>query len=122
MAKIGRLTALKVTRATAPGMYADGGGLYLQVTINARDGEAAKSWIYRYMLHGRAREMGLGSLSAISLQEARTRSADCRKQRHDGIDPIEARRIAREQAVLDAGKAITFKEATSKYIGGHRAG
>jgi hypothetical protein len=66
--------------------------------------------------------MGLGSLSAISLQEARTRSADCCKRRHDGIDPIEARRIAREQAVLGSGKAITFKEATNKYIGGHRAG
>jgi hypothetical protein len=54
MAKIGRLTALKVARARAPGMYADGGGLYLQVTVNARDGEPAKSWIYRYMLRGRA--------------------------------------------------------------------
>ena len=28
----GRLTALKVTRAKRPGMYPDGGGLYLQVT------------------------------------------------------------------------------------------
>jgi hypothetical protein len=71
MAKIGRLTALKVTRATAPGMYADGGGLYLQATVNARDGEPAKSRIYRYMLRGRAREMGLGSLSAIGLQAKR---------------------------------------------------
>ena len=57
---IGRLTALKVSRAIKPGMYADGGGLYLQVT-----GTGAKSWIYRYMLRGREREMGLGSLSAV---------------------------------------------------------
>jgi len=28
-------------------MYADGGGLYLQVTINSREGKPAKSWIYR---------------------------------------------------------------------------
>ena len=98
MAKIGRLTALKVARTKAPGYYADGGGLYLQVTVNSRDGEPAKSWIYRYMLRGRAREMGLGSLSAISLQEARNRVGEYRRQRHDGIDPIEARKALREQA------------------------
>ena len=122
MARIGRLTGLKVARVAAPGMYADGGGLYLQVTVNGRDGEPAKSWIYRYMLRGRAREMGLGSLSAIGLQEARARTGECRKQRHDGIDPIDARRAEREQAILEAGKALTFKEATSKYIEGHKAG
>jgi len=122
MAKIGRLTALKVSRARAPGMYADGGGLYLQVTINGRDGEPAKSWIYRYMLHGKAREMGLGSLSAISLQDARVRVGEYRKLRHDGIDPIEARKAAREKAFLDLGKALTFKEAASKFIASHNAG
>jgi integrase len=122
MAQVGRLTALRVARATAPGMYADGGGLYLQVTVNGRKGEPAKSWIYRYTLRGRAREMGLGSLSAISLQEARNRVSEYRRQRHDGIDPIEARRAQREQAILDAGRALTFKEATGKYIEGHRAG
>ena len=67
---IGRLTALKVSRAIKHGMYADGGGLYLQVT-----GTGAKSWIYRYMLHGREREMGLGSLSAVCLADARTKAA-----------------------------------------------
>jgi hypothetical protein len=51
---VGKLTALKVTRLVAPGMYADGAGLYLQVT-----GGGAKSWLYRFSLHGRAREMGL---------------------------------------------------------------
>ncbi len=122
MAKGGRLTALRVARATAPGMYADGGGLYLQVTVNGRNGEPAKSWIYRYTLRGRAREMGLGSLSAISLQEVRNRVSEYRRQRHDGVDPIEARRAGREQAILEAGRALTFKEATSKYIEGHRAG
>lgn len=122
MAKIGRLTALKVARASAPGMYADGGGLYLQVTVNGRDGEPAKSWIYRYMLRGRAREMGLGPFSAISLQEARSRAAECRRQRHDGIDPIEARRTERERAILEASRALTFKEASSKYLDGHKAG
>src|SRR5438874_1514303 len=53
----GQLSALKVSRTREPGLYADGGGLYLQVT-NAD----ARSWIFRFMLNGRARSMGLGSL------------------------------------------------------------
>ncbi len=64
--QIGRLSALAVSRAKAKGMYPDGGGLYLQVT-----GAGAKSWLYRYTLNGRTREMGLGPLHTISLAVAR---------------------------------------------------
>jgi hypothetical protein len=59
---VGKLTALKISRPLEPGMYPDGGGLYLQVT-----GRRAKSWIYRYQRGGKERHMGLGSLSAVSL-------------------------------------------------------
>ena len=59
---VAKLTALKLGRALPAGMYADGAGLYLQVT-----GTGAKSWIYRFTLRGKAREMGIGSLSAVSL-------------------------------------------------------
>ena len=122
MARLGRLKALHVNRLKAPGMYADGGGLYLQVTVNARDGEPAKSWIYRYMLHGKAREMGLGSINAVTLQHARDKAFECRQLRAEGIDPIDARKTVRDQARLDSAKAITFKKASAEYIGAHRAG
>jgi integrase len=122
MAKLGKLTALKVSRIKTPGMYADGGGLYLQVTANSKNGEPAKSWIYRYMLSGRAREMGLGPLAAFGLQEARARATAARKLRHDGIDPIEARHAGRARARVEAAKALTFKECAEKYTGAHRAG
>jgi hypothetical protein len=46
---VGRLTALKVERFSNSGSYPDGDGLYLQVT-----GARAKSWIYRFMLRGKA--------------------------------------------------------------------
>jgi integrase len=118
MAKtVGKLTALKVGRALTAGMYADGAGLYLQVT-----GTGAKSWIHRYSIRGKAREMGLGSLSAVSLADARTRAAACRALRQDGVDPIEARKADRAQAALDDAKAITFKEAAQRYIAAHRPG
>jgi integrase len=114
---IGRLTALKVSRAIKPGMYADGGGLYLQVT-----GTGAKSWIYRYMLRGREREMGLGSLSAVCLADARTKAVECRNLRQEGIDPIDVRKKKRDQARLNAASTTTFKDAASSYINAHRAG
>jgi integrase len=122
MAASGKLKALQVTKLDRPGMYADGGSLYLQVTINARDGQPAKSWIYRYMLRGKAREMGLGSLNAISLQQARDKALDCRRLRQEGIDPIDARNAARAQGALEAAKSITFKQAAIEYIRSHRAG
>jgi integrase len=97
-------------------MYADGGGLYLQVSHNGA------SWIYRYMIAGRAREMGLGPLALYGLSEARAKALDARKLRHEGIDPIEARRAARMQARLDAAKAVTFSQCAEAYIKAHRAG
>lgn len=112
----GRLTALKVSRARLPGMYADGGGLYLQVT------EGGASWIYRYMLAGRAREMGLGPLALFCLSEARAKALDAGRLRHEGIDPIEARRAVRAQGRLEAAKAVTFKQCAESYINAHRAG
>jgi hypothetical protein len=78
-----RLSAAKVSKAK-PGMYCDGGGLYLQATLGA-DGEIKKSWIFRFALHGRERQMGLGSLHEISLAKARQKATDCREQVKEGI-------------------------------------
>lgn len=111
-----RLTALKVEKTKSHGMYADGGGLYLRVT-----NKGTKNWVLRYMLAGRPRWMGLGPVSLFGLQEARAKALDARRQRHGGVDPIEARKAARQQARLDAAKAITFKECAEKYIEAHKA-
>src|SRR5215471_8619577 len=108
---IGRLTALKVDKAKRAGMYADGGGLYLRVTCSG-----TKNWVFRFMLNGRPRWMGVGPLHTIGLAEARKRAAEFRLQRHDGIDPIDARRAERRQAQLDAAKAVTFKDCAARYI------
>ena len=60
--QVNRLTALSVSRAKKRGMYADGAGLYLQVTTSN-----AKSWVYRYMLNGKPRYMGLGAFPTFTL-------------------------------------------------------
>ncbi|HXX51525.1 MAG TPA: integrase arm-type DNA-binding domain-containing protein, partial [Xanthobacteraceae bacterium] len=115
--QIERLTALKVdAKELAPGMYPDGNGLYLRVTA-----EGARNWVLRYMLDRKPRWMGLGPLSLYGLAEARTRALDARRKRHDGIDPIEARRAERTRQRLEAAKAITFKQCAESYLTSHRA-
>ena len=121
MARGERLTALKVERLSEPGMYADGYGLYLQVTVNNRNREPAKSWIYRYMMGGRAREMGLGPFHTVSLSLARDLALKQRQLRLQGVDPIEARRAERARSAVDAAKAITFNQCAEKYMAAHRA-
>jgi integrase len=98
-------------------MYPDGAGLYLQVTT-----AAWRSWVYRFMLRGHAREMGLGPLSLVSLAEARSLALDARKLRLAGIDPIDAKRDQRGAAALEAAKAITFRACAEAYIEAHKAG
>ncbi|GJD95219.1 tyrosine-type recombinase/integrase [Methylobacterium iners] len=98
-------------------MYGDGGGLWLQVT-----GKGAKSWIFRFTLSGKAREMGLGSAGTFSLAEARDKALSCRKLCAEGIDPIEAKRAQMDQARLEAARAITFRQCAEAYIEAHKAG
>jgi integrase len=113
---IEKLTALDVDNTKAPGMYADGDGLYLRVT-----GDGTKNWVLRYMLAGRPRWMGLGPIKLFGLKDARAKALDARRLRHEGVDPIEARRTVRRQARLDAAKAITFKQAAARYVAAHKA-
>ncbi|HEY5107325.1 MAG TPA: tyrosine-type recombinase/integrase [Caulobacteraceae bacterium] len=126
---IERLNSLSVTRAKAPGLYPDGRGLYLRVGKSAGDSERVeapagpKSWVFRFMLNGRARYMGLGSLETVTLAEARDRRDGARKGlKNEGIDPIEAKREVKARARLEKAKAVTFKEAASRYIKAHGPG
>ncbi len=105
------LSPLKVKNAK-PGMYADGGSLYLQVTASKDGLRFNRSWIFRYRVNGRLRDMGLGSVDTLSLSEARERAREQRKQRLDGIDPIDARRAL----VAPAVNLMTFDEAAAEVI------
>jgi integrase len=115
--QFGKLTALAVQRAKQRGYLADGGGLYLQLS-----GSGAKSWVFRYRLNGRLREMGLGPARDVTLAEAREAALACRRQRLAGIDPIAARTAERQQAVLQSAKAMTFRQCAEGYVDAHKAG
>jgi hypothetical protein len=66
--------------------------------------------------------MGLGPLALFGLSEARAKALDARRLRHEGIDPIEARRAERQQARLDAARAMTFQQCAAAHINAHRPG
>jgi integrase len=112
-----KLTALTASKIDRPGLHSDGGGLYLCIGRNG-----ARSWVMRYMLSGRAREMGLGSAGALSLAEARQTAAEARKLLTAGLDPIDARTAHREARKIEAAGAMTFDECADAYIASHRAG
>lgn len=111
------LTPLAVKNAK-PGRHADGGGLHLLVKESG-----ARSWVYRFMLNGKSRDIGLGSAGpdGISLAQARDTRDALRLKVKAGIDPLEERQqeaaeaLAAAQAAQVAG--ITFKSVAEAYIG-----
>src|ERR1019366_7248473 len=84
MAKIDLLSAAKVKNLKVPGDYLDGRGLYLQVR-----NETSKSWLLKYSIEKRAREMGLGPAADIPLSTARELRDRHRALLKQGIDPLE---------------------------------
>lgn len=118
---INKLSAKAIAAAKEPGLYGDGGNLYLQVADIDGTGPT-KSWCFRYMLDGRPRKMGLGSINDFSLAEARERARQARQQVADGIDPIEARLAARDARRKDEAENITFKAAAERFLGVHEGG
>lgn len=112
-----KLTQLQVDKLKIEGIHSDGAGLSLKVTANG-----SKSWIYRYMLAGKAHWMGLGSYPDVSLAEAREKAADYRKLTRQNIDPLAEKR--KETSVIRAAiaKYISFDKASEQFIDAHKAG
>ena len=127
---MGKLTALTVKAIRFPGgkedrpvRFGDGDGLYLQVAYGDN-----KSWLLRYSLARKAREMGLGpagdASDAVPLAKARILAGEARAKLRHGIDPIEHRKAEREaKARAEAeAKDRTFKAATAALLESRKAG
>jgi integrase len=82
----GSLRARKVQTAKA-GKYSDGGNLYLIVSPSG-----SRKWVLRFTWRGKAKEMGLGSATAVGLADARERAAVARRKVAQGVNPIEDRK------------------------------
>lgn len=115
---LNRLSALAVERTKTPGMYADGGGLYLQIKA-----AGARSWIFRYRTAGRrsARDMGLGSVATVSLARARQKAAEMRTLLDEGKDPLQHRQQALADEARAAASAVSFETCAEAYIAAHKA-
>lgn len=102
------------SKRKAPGYYLDGHGLYLQVGPGN-----ARSWVLRYTLNKKTREMGLGSVDTFGLAKARERALHCRQLIADGIDPIAHRQLSRDEMVKVASASKTFAECADEYHKAH---
>lgn len=87
-----RLSSASV-RSASIGKHCDGAGLWLIKRANG-----GGQWMLRITIHGRRREMGLGSLLDVSLVEARQLADDARKLAISGTDPIKEREKRRREA------------------------
>ncbi len=92
-----RLSVARVKSLCDPGRYSDGEGLHLYIGKTGR-----KSWVQRITIDGRRRDIGLGGYPAVSLAQARKRSANNRAAVSDGKDPVSDKRKP---------KMPTFEEA-----------
>src|SRR5437588_4825651 len=82
----------------------------------------ARVGFYAIRASQKTREMGLGSLQAISLAEARDTARQYRKLLTEGKDPIEVRDAQKTEARLKSSKTISFAECAKNYIAAHRSG
>ena len=116
------LTSLEIKNAP-PGMHADGNGLYLFVKS-----AGTKSWVFRYQIHGRRREMGLGALKSLEPVKARSEAAQLKARVAAGIDPLderqqkaEATKQARNLAAMEQKRSeTTFRVAAEHLIESRR--
>jgi integrase len=91
-----------IVRDGRKGLYADGGGLWLQITASG-----SASWIFRYQgSNGLRRYMGLGPLHTVTLAEARDAASLARKAVFAGQDPI-GRRVV---------EAVTFDQCAKEAL------
>lgn len=84
------------------GKHADGNGFYLRVNPTG-----LRAWVFRYMRHGRAREMGLGSFPAVGLSAARQKAKEATDALSRDADPLIARVTAR--AAAEASRAAELQ-------------
>ncbi|KEO86036.1 integrase [Erythrobacter sp. JL475] len=114
---MGKLTALQIRNLKEPGRYGDGDGLALVLT-----GPNKGYWVLRSTVKGRRRDIGLGSLSLVTLKEARESAFEMRRDIQRGIDPIAERR--KQELVVptfaDAAHAVHKEQKAGWKNGKHR--
>ena len=102
-----KLNVRQLASFSKPGVYSDGGGLYLRVRSSS-----SRSWLFIYAMHGKRREMGLGSDLDVTLARARELARVARSKVLDGIDP-QVDRMATKAPPKDV---VTFGQFTTDLL------
>lgn len=94
------LSARKVETA-GPGRYTDGRGLTLLVKASG-----TRSWVLRYQINGRRRDLGLGAYPEVTLARAREKALELRRMIVEGRDPLAERAKTIRFTFKDAAEAL----------------
>lgn len=111
------ITVKELASLKRPGYHACGRGLYFSISSSG-----SRSWVYRYRINGRSREMGLGSLLDVSLAEANAKVTGLRAFVGQGIDPLEQRQVEKDAQLVEKTKRVTFSKCAEAFIAAHRVG
>jgi hypothetical protein len=98
------LRNLKVLDGRKSAYFGDGGGLYLRVFAGG-----SRQWVYRYSRDGKQIYYPLEFYPAMSLADARSKSAALTLMRKNGGDPVQE--DARVQKEAEQAKQVALKEA-----------
>lgn len=115
-----KLNALKIKSLTKVGMHSDGNGLHLKIQLSKKTNTLNKSWIFRWGAQGK-NTMGLGSLTDVSLADARAKTLECKKLVALGLNPRDERDKVKVEQKAAKAHSITFEKAAREYIKTHRA-
>ncbi len=89
-------------------LIADGGGLYLNIkTIGT------KVWTIRYTINSKAKKTTFGNYPAVTLALARSKRNELMELIHQGIDPVENKKVQKEAAKVQ--KEIETKKLENTF-------
>ncbi|MBA3511836.1 integrase arm-type DNA-binding domain-containing protein [Sphingomonas sp.] len=121
-----RLTKKDIERANKRRRYSDGRGLFLSVSANGR-----KTWSFCYrfpdpsrdtVVNGkpkkgyREREISLGSIDFMPIDDARDRAVELRRLVRQGTDPMEERDRDTRHVIRQRRDGSTFQQVAERYI------
>ncbi len=89
----------------------DGGGLYLEITT-----AGGRYWRMKYRFAGKEKRLAFGVYPDVTLQMARVRRDEARRQLAEGVDPAEQKKA--KAAALATLSARTFETIAREWMAG----
>lgn len=99
------------------GEHSAGKGLFLLVA-----GKGSASWIHRFQMDKKRYRLGLGSVTGVTLSEARAKVADNQKLIAQGINPLQIKHEELKNQQEDKTYQLTFDDIAADYIQAQRPG